>query len=163
MTEKEELKIVMDKLEEFTIKYNHKHVSACVIIDDDEVYQNCFESESFDYIKRRELEVFKPHLYSKWNSKKYGLVGDETKMKDIRGEKLYVGDVVTHISDSGRNYGKTFIAQKDKECFVMGIKNDCKEDGMIFNGWKIIKEKSFEEVMHNETHFNITAITNNDE
>lgn len=79
----------------------------------------------------------------------YGNIGEITPFKDIRGENLYVGDIVTLISKDGLNIGKRVVVKKDGKFFVYGIASDCHEHG-IKGKWTLIKEKSFEDLKHLE-------------
>lgn len=96
-----------------------------------------------------------------------GDVGTPTPLKDVRGEQLYVGDIVVVASvDSfgvsffyglsvvvstkwtSYNNGLHEINDKPEEFFIMGIKdvNFMKED----SGWYIRKVKSYKDVIDGE-------------
>lgn len=101
------------------------------------------------------LEVY-PGLVYTGSRKYYGKIGTPTSMEDIRGEQLFIGDVVTLVSKRGVNNGKEFVCEDKDDQFVMGIRSDCHADGKI-DGWTVIKEKSYEDVEHDERYGAVAA------
>ena len=101
---------------------------------------------------------FVPYLKDETTGVFYGKLGTPTKMKDITGEQLFVGDVVELISKGERICGNNYIAERDGKGFVMGIKDCCSADGTIDDEWIVIKRKSYEELENGEEHDDIKAI-----
>lgn len=101
------------------------------------------------------LEVY-PGLVCTDSRKYYGKIGTPTSMEDIRGEQLFIGDVVTLVNKRGVNHGKEFVCEDEGDQFVMGIRCDCHANGKI-DGWTVIKEKSYEDVEHDERYGAVAA------
>ena len=101
---------------------------------------------------------FVPYLKDETTGVFYGKLGTPTKMKDITGEPLFVGDVVELISKGSRICGNKYITEADGKGFVMGIKDCCSADGTIDDKWIVIKRKSYEELENGEEHDDIKAI-----
>jgi hypothetical protein len=97
---------------------------------------------------------FKPHL--RFAGENYGVVGEETKYKDVVGRKLCVGDVVELFDECGMSYGNKFVVRSsaglnENKSFIMGIEVDCNEKtGKISYGWKIFKTRGYETLKHGE-------------
>lgn len=117
---------------------------------------------SVAYVVLKNYKPFVPHLEYK-NDENYGEIGDLTPLRDVRGEVLYVGDIVTLIDkDTGKNYGKRFIVSNDlssgrKHYFVMGICSECGDSGKI-HGWVVVKEKSYKDLDGTEELGDIRAV-----
>lgn len=118
-------------------------------------------------IKQRiiDYETEAKYLISESDGSHYGNIGDPTKMKDIRGESLFVGDVVTIISkENGINAGQKLVCESSSEFhgqhpFIMGIADCCKESGDV-EDWIVIKEKSFTELENGEEIAGVVAVIN---
>lgn len=65
----------------------------------------------------KKLKIINTSLY-------YGVVGEETDLKDIDGVPLFVGDLVSIESPNIRSINYDFIVKPEDEsyAFVMGIK-----------------------------------------
>ena len=103
-------------------------------------------------------DEFVPYLKSEGTGKFYGKIGAPTKMKDMTGKPLFVGDVVEVISKGNGTYGNSYVAGNDDKGFVMGIEYCCSADGTIDDCWIVIKKKSYEELENGENYGIITAI-----
>ena len=103
-------------------------------------------------------DEFVPYLKSEITRAFFGEISTPTKMKDIAGEPLFVGDVVELISKTTRTWKHEYIVGNDDKGFVMGIAGSCSADGTIDNDWIVIKQKSYEELENGENHGIITAI-----
>ena len=96
-----------------------------------------------------ERKEFKPYLLSTFNNKNYGLIGKETNLTAIFGEKLYVGDVV-EVYDTASSIGHKsieLVCEDESGGFVMGIA--CSSRGMkdgIARDWQVRKVKSYKEL-----------------
>ena len=117
----------------------------------------CSLKEAFERLMEKKDE-FVPYLKSETIGVSYGKIGTPTKMKDIAGQPLFVGDVVEVISKCKGTYGNSYVAGNDDKGFVMGIAGNCSADGTIDNDWIVIKKKSYEELENGENHGIITAI-----
>jgi len=97
---------------------------------------------------------FKPHLW--FDGENYGVVGEETKYKDVVGRKLCVGDVVELFDECGMSRGNRFVVRtsaglNENKSFIMGIAGDCNDQtGKISYGWKIFKTRGYETLKHGE-------------
>lgn len=116
---------------------------------------------TYDYVvlvDYEPLEEFSPHLESSEHMH-YGVIGTKTKMKDIRGEELCIGDTVLLINaDSGRAYsGEHFVVERDGDQFVMAIRGCCNADGTI-TGWHVVKKSSYTELYDEKMCGGITAV-----
>ena len=103
-------------------------------------------------------DEFVPYLKSEITGAFFGEISTPTKMKDITGEPLFVGDVVELILKGKRTFGNVYIVEDCDKCFVMEIKSDCDVDGKIDDDWIVIKRKSYEELENGEEHDGIKAI-----
>lgn len=93
----------------------------------------------------KEAEPPKLKLVNKYGD--YGVCGTPTKLKDIRGEALFVGDVVELINDvRHKSLGYHAVVENDTKQFIMGICVDCTKDGRIDEHWRVIKNKSYSEL-----------------
>ena len=124
--------------------------------------EDTFEFETgaklaFERLMEKEDE-FVPYLKSETIGVSYGKIGTPTKMKDIAGQPLFVGDVVEVISKGKGTYGNSYVAGNDDKGFAMGIAGNCSADGTIDDCWIVIKKKSYEELENGENYGIITAI-----
>ena len=103
-------------------------------------------------------DEFVPYLKSEITGEFFGEISTPTKMKDIAGEPLFIGDVVELILKGERTFGNVYIVERGGKCFVMEIRSDCDVDGKIADEWIVIKRKSYEELENGEKHGIITAI-----
>ena len=101
---------------------------------------------------------FVPHLIGKATGKFYGKIGTPTKMKDIAGQPLFVGDVVELIENGKSVHGHKYIVEYYDKHFVMGIINDCDDNGKISDRWVVIKRKGYEELENGEEYTCVKAI-----
>ena len=80
----------------------------------------------------------------------YGSVGEPTLMTDLRGEPLFVGDVVELFSTSDYSCGSQLIVEDYEKSFVMGAKGFEWENGFATSGgsniYAILKSKSHKEL-----------------
>ena len=106
----------------------------------------------------KKRDGFVPYLRTSNAGVFCGKIGTPTKMKDITGQPLFVGDVVELISKGKRICGNKYIAEDDGKGFVMGIDDCCSADGTIDDGWVVIKRKGYEELENGEEHDGIKAI-----
>ena len=127
----------------------------------------CSPEDTFDFETGAKLafeqlmekkDEFVPYLKSETIGVSYGKIGTPTKMEDITGEPLFVGDVVEVISKGNGTYGNSYVAGNDYKGFVMGIAGSCSADGTIDDCWIVIKKKSCEELENGENYGIITAI-----
>jgi len=79
----------------------------------------------------------------------YGNVGDETEIKDLRGDILHVGDVVELFNTNGSwrqgSCGRKMIVEDWEKQFVMGVKCVDFTSG-IGGSYAILKTKSYKEL-----------------
>lgn len=117
-----------------------------------------FEVSAKQVIAELFKESFVPHIELNENLH-YGVIGTQTKLKDVRGEQLFIGDVVTLVADE-TNYGKWFVVQDNEHnhAFIMSIESDCRSDGKIAEDWIVIKEKSYKDLENGEKYGGLTAI-----
>lgn len=96
---------------------------------------------------RKEYHYYHNSYGTKTKMKRYNCVGGtETKFKDVKGNKLYVGDVVLVVSDDGTCYGSVFVLSDDNGNFIDGIKLACNsETGKIDMGFTIIKQRNYDD------------------
>lgn len=99
---------------------------------------------------------FVPHLEGYPDPRFYGKIGDETPLKDVIGRALRVGDTVELYGSNNNCHGERAIVKDVNKAYVMGIRVDCREDGTIDCGWKIILKRKFEDIPDGET---VRAIT----
>ena len=127
----------------------------------------CNPEDTFDFETGAKLaferlmekkDEFVPYLKNEGTGKFYGKIGAPTKMKDITGKPLFVGDVVELILKGKGTCGDEYIAECDGKGFVMGIEYCCSADGTIDDCWIVIKKKSYEELENGENYGIITAI-----
>ena len=122
-----------------------------------------FEVSAKQVIHELFKEPFVPHIESDEHSN-YGVIGTQTKIKDVRGEQLFIGDVVTLVANE-TNYGKWFVVQDNEHnhAFIMSIEPDCRSDGKIAKDWIVIKEKSYKDLENGEKYGSLTAILKEEE
>lgn len=84
----------------------------------------------------------------------YGEVGTPTNYKDINGEPLFVGDVVTASKDGKGDWECTIVRANlpnGVKCFVHGLIHYCDDKtGTVGNGWQILKKRSWQEIENGE-------------
>lgn len=138
-----------DVLKVYHVGYNLVHV-----LEKDHPHKNGYSDmyvwgyDDFHYVV---LENYEPpkektlFLEEGWNKTNLGKLGTETKIKDIDGTVLKIGDQVD-LYNSNLERRRTHAVVKDSEkCFVMGIKADCDLDGKI-SGWYVRKSTSYKEL-----------------
>lgn len=115
----------------------------------------CNANDEFDFKTGAELALsrlyakpFVPHLENEGGDF-YGNIGEPTKMKDITGELLFVGDIVVIVSKSDSRSAECFVVNDNSEMFIMGIKNACKMNGTI-KEWIAVKKKSYKDLKHGD-------------
>lgn len=113
-----------------------------------------------DYKEELKNLKFVPYLQSNTRTY-YGIIGKETNLTALFGEKLYVGDVVEYYDiESGRIFNKQYICeQEDGKAFAMGLAfhtTDMKNG--VIQHYQIRKVKSYKELTHNERYGYIEAI-----
>lgn len=118
-----------------------------------------FEAEAKLAFERLFKEDFKPHLL--WVHYLFGIIGTPTKMKDNRGQQLFVGDIVLVIEKDSGIIDTKIVCENDGKQFIMEIDDDIEDDGTI-NGWFVIKEKSYKDLYHKERVCNVIAILKED-
>ena len=106
----------------------------------------------------KKKDEFVPHLKSENTGKFYGEIGTPTKMKDINGQPLFVGDVVEVTAKGIGTLGNVYVVERDNKSFVMGIKGCCSADGTIDDDWIVIKQEGYEELKNGEMNDWIKAI-----
>lgn len=104
-------------------------------------------------------EEFVPHL--EWWGKNLGEIGKSTEMKDVHGERLFTGDVVTVVDDCSQNHGLAFVCEDNDGQFIMGLKDACL-CGRLKKYFTIIKEKSWRDLSNGEEYNNIAAVLEDD-
>ena len=79
----------------------------------------------------------------------YGPTGKKTNMKDVYGETLYTGDVVS-VYGGKNGEVQTFVTQD----FLMGYKSVSSKmvNGLIDKTYIVAKRKSYKELSHNEAY-----------
>ena len=96
-------------------------------------------------------EPFKPYVVIPITDKKYGYIGEETKLTDLAGTKLFVGDTVKLYSLSRGSFGETVVVKEEKDCYVFGVALL----GIFTKGrngdWSIIKCRSHSDIKDGET------------
>ena len=103
-------------------------------------------------------DEFVPYLKDEDTGTFYGKIGTPTKMKDIAGQPLFVGDVVEVTEKGIETCWNRYIVEDCDKCFVMRMKSDCDVDGTIDDDWVVIKRKSYEDLENDEEHGGIKAI-----
>lgn len=108
----------------------------------------------------RLTEKPKLKLYSEATNFFYGDIGQKTKMKDVRGQQLYVGDRVMIIREKSRDVANNcfVVKPKNEHAFIMGIKDCCKDSGTIDRSWIVIKEKGHKELSVEDTFEGIRVV-----
>lgn len=108
----------------------------------------------------RLIEKPKLKLYSEATNCFYGDIGQKTKMKDFRGQQLYVGDRVMIIQEKSRDVANNcfVVKPKNEHAFIMGIKDCCKDSGTIDRSWIVIKEKGYKELSVEDTFEGIRVV-----
>lgn len=122
------------------------------------VFKNGFEIHALNgkSINSTTKKEFEPYLVAGGYHR--GIIGTPTKMRDITGEQLFVGDTVVLVDKRGSFCGEEFICRYDGKNFVAGIGGSCNENGTFSNGWIIVKTKSYKDLKHNEKRDYIIAV-----
>lgn len=88
----------------------------------------------------------------------YGVVGTPTKMKDLRGKPLFVGDIVELYDSSWRNRGDSIIVDDHGDKFVQGIRFNCENSGDIDHKYIVIKKKSYKDLEKGEVYRSVRRV-----
>lgn len=75
----------------------------------------------------------------------YGALGTPTNLKDLRGEPLFVGDVVELFTWSHKYRGDSIVVSPTGEPFIKTWPNIYDDDGNS-KSWIVIKKKSYEDL-----------------
>lgn len=75
----------------------------------------------------------------------YGVLGTPTNLKDLRGEPLFVGDIVELITWSHKCRGDSIVVSPTGEPFIKDWPNIYDDDGNS-KSWIVIKKKSYEDL-----------------
>ena len=156
----DDLEHINDKTEKIVIYRNDNEVVALDKSTGKKGVAKCSPDDEFNFMTGAKLafdrltgrEEIKPHLES-WmmiDDKHYGEIGKPTKLKDIVGRVLFVGDVVELFNFDNFPFGESSIVESEGKQYVMGILDNCSENGEITGGWKIIKKRSYTEVNDGE-------------
>ena len=119
----------------------------------------CSPSDTYDFTvgaklaferltKKEEKLGFKPHL--EYRGVSYGIIGEKTLIQDAIGRELKIGDTVELYNRNNNYYGEHSIVCNEGN-FVMGIKPDCRGDGTIVDGWKIILKRRCKNIADGES------------
>lgn len=117
----------------------------------------CSPEDEYDFMTGAKLAFerltepeFKPYL--KWRRNNYGYIGEPTPLKDAIGRELEVGDTVELYNSKNKYKGECVVCKPigEDKAFVWGIAWDCKKDGTITGGWKIILKRKHKGVAHGE-------------
>lgn len=109
-----------------------------------------FERLTGEQPEKEEKPAFKPYLMYRGTNTNYGYIGESTPLKDVIGRELKVGDTV-ELYDKNNNFKcEEPIAFNGEKYFVMGIACDCKKDGIITGGFKIIKKRDYKDIKNGE-------------
>ena len=157
----ESIKLVDDKTENIIIYRNNNEVVALDKSSGEKGIAKCSPDDEFDFMTGAKIALErltdklikrKPHLESCRiiYGTHYGEIGKPTKLKDIVGRTLFVGDVVELFNSDNLPFGESSIVEIKGKPFVMGIVNNCSENGEITGGWKIIKKRSYTDVADGE-------------
>lgn len=121
-------------------EYNHYHIR----------YRDVVKIKPFMLIEDCKKKYIKKdlYLYSKSLESSLGCVGEETNIKDAKGCKLRIGDIVelSYFDDKREDS----IIVKDNEVFVMGLKGFKFEYGAYKEGWKIERIRESESLKEGE-------------
>lgn len=110
-----------------------------------------------NYKPEEKKEPFKPYL--SYEGKLFGIIGEETPMKDVVGRSLRIGDTVDLFDKDGECYGeKVIVNNEHRLVFVMGIAGSCERSGKITGNWKIVLKRRHEEIKDGEEIFCIKYI-----
>lgn len=96
------------------------------------------------------LENYEPpkkalFLELRWGKFSYGKLGMETKLKDVDGTILRVGDTVDLYNSDLEFKGTSIVVKDNEKYFISGVERSCELSGKI-NGWYVKKSKSYEEL-----------------
>lgn len=99
---------------------------------------------------------FIPHLED-MGGQFYGMLGGFTRIRDMRGKLLRVGDTVRASHNSGNTLQETPVIFPNDDSdtgsypSIYGISNTCSPDGSVFGGWMITRIRGFDEVEDGES------------
>lgn len=155
------IKLVDDKTENIIIYRKDNEVVALDKSSGEKGIAKCSPDDEFDFMTGAKLAFErlhenlierKPHLecYRLLDGKYFGEIGKPTKLKDIVDRALFVGDVVELFNADNLPFGESSIVESKGKQFVMGIVNECSENGEITGGWKVIKKRSYTDVADGE-------------
>lgn len=122
----------------------------------------CNTDDTFDFqvgaklAFERLIEPFVPHL--KCGEYNYGNIGELTKIKDLRGEALYIGDTVELYNSAHQFVAECAVANYCGKNFIVGIECACSSSGSVDDKWIILKKRSYADVKHGEKVDYITYI-----
>lgn len=118
------------------------------------------KEDSFPYVVLEGYilpEIMVPYLEDE-SGHFYGLLGTPTKMKDLRGEPLFVGDIVELYDSSWRNRGDSIIVDDHGDKFVQGIRMQCKNSGDIDHDFIVIKKQSYKDLEKGEVYRSVHRV-----
>lgn len=146
------------------IRHNNK-VIAKNVTTGKEAVAKCSPGDEFDFETGAKLalkRLFKKKLVLKCNGSNYGTVGTETILRDINGEKLFVGDTIETFNRDMQSYGENFICNEESGGdFVMGIAHSSSSKynhGNIADGWKVIKRASYTDLKAGDKVGRVTVV-----
>lgn len=155
------LELINDKTEKIVIYRKDNEVVALDKSSGEKGIAKCSPDDEFDFMTGAKIALErltdklikrKPHLES-WmiiDGTHYGEIGKPTKLKDIVGRALFVGDVVELFNSDNLPFGESSIVESEGKQYVMGIIGSCSENGEITGGWKVIKKRSYTDVADGE-------------
>lgn len=92
------------------------------------------------------MNKVKGYLESKGEAS-YGVIGTETSIKDVNGNKLHVGDLVDlYKGEEFRRSNKSIVSSDPYGFYVMGIAGCCEHDGQIIDNWRVKLLKKYYDV-----------------
>jgi hypothetical protein len=78
-----------------------------------------------------------------------GLVGTPTGLKDLRGEPLMIGDIVTIFKGDYFDGTITCVVADNESHFIMGLKDASQRPD--YDGWSVMRIKSCQHVINGES------------
>lgn len=101
-------------------------------------------------------EMMTPHLEDD-RGEFYGTLGTPTNLKDLRGEPLFVGDVVELFTWSHKYRGDSIVVSPNGEPFIKTWPNIYDNDGNS-KSWIVIKKKSYEDLAKGEVYRSVRRV-----
>lgn len=101
-------------------------------------------------------EMMTPHLEDD-RGEFYGTLGTPTNLKDLRGEPLFVGDVVELFTWSHKYRGDSIVVSPDGEPFIKTWPNIYDNDGNS-KSWIVIKKKSYKDLEKGEVYRSVHRV-----